>query len=71
MKGQTHFGMPRGAKMSLALNKTKIGCSSFKFKHYLQECTTSGKNLLLLHANNQWEIMEDQLSMKSFYRVQR
>jgi hypothetical protein len=33
MKGQTHFGMPRGAKMSLALNKTKIGCSSFKFKH--------------------------------------
>jgi hypothetical protein len=23
MKGQTHFGMPRGAKMSMAINETK------------------------------------------------
>ena len=34
--GQTHSGMPRGAKMSLALNDPhEISCSSFKFKHYL------------------------------------
>ena len=31
-EGQTHFGMPKGAKMSLALNEAKIGCYSIKFK---------------------------------------
>ena len=30
---QTHFGMPRVAKMSLALNLTEVGCSSSKFTH--------------------------------------
>ena len=43
IEGQTHFGMPRGAKTSLALNDPKIGCSSFKFKHSLRACTASGK----------------------------
>ena len=30
IESETHFGMPRGAKISL-----KVGCVSFKFKHYL------------------------------------
>ena len=38
--------------MSLALSEPyKIGCSPFKFKHYLRACTrTSGKKLLILYA---------------------
>ena len=41
IEGQTHFGMPRGANMTLAMNElTKIGCSLFKFQHCLQACTT-------------------------------
>jgi hypothetical protein len=34
IEGQTHIGMPRGAKMSLALNELhEIGCPLFNFKH--------------------------------------
>jgi hypothetical protein len=33
IEDQTHFGMPRGAKLNLALKKPK--CFSFKFKYYL------------------------------------
>jgi hypothetical protein len=44
IEDQTHFGMPRGASMTLAINKlTKIGCSLFKIKHYLQARTTCGQ----------------------------
>ena len=36
IEGQTHHGIPRGAKISVDLNEShEIGCSSFKFKHYL------------------------------------
>ena len=28
----------------------EIGCSSFKFKHYLQECTTSGTENLIMYT---------------------
>ena len=35
--GVSHFGMPRGAKMSLPFNGLhEIGCSSLKFKHYFR-----------------------------------
>ena len=38
--------------MSLALNEPHgILCSSFKFKHYLRPCTTSGMKVLILYAN--------------------
>ena len=43
-EGQTEFGMPRDAKMSLA------HCSLFQFKYYLRACTTSRKKLLILYA---------------------
>ena len=34
IESQTHFGMPKGAKMSLALNELhEIGCPLFNFKH--------------------------------------
>ena len=44
------FGMPKGAKMSLALNKPhEIGSPLFKFKCYLQACTViSAKKLMIL-----------------------
>jgi hypothetical protein len=48
-EGQTHFGMPRGAKTSL----------SFKFVHYLRACSTSGKKLLLLYAKQPIETIGD------------
>ena len=45
IEGKTQLGMPRGAKMSLALNERNrlLFESSFKFKHYHQACTTSKK----------------------------
>jgi hypothetical protein len=50
IKGQTHFGMPRVAKMSLALTEPKSIDLSSKVKHYLQGCTTSVQKLLILYA---------------------
>ena len=44
-EGRTQFGMSRGVKMSFDPQRIKIGCSSLKFKHYLNICTTSGKEL--------------------------
>ena len=46
------FGMPTGAKMSLALTEQiEIGCSSFKFKHHLRARTiTRANKLLILYA---------------------
>ena len=34
-EGQTHFGTPKGAKMSFGPLWSEKGCSSFKFKHYV------------------------------------
>jgi hypothetical protein len=48
---QTHVGMPRGAKMSLALNEA-IRVASYKFKHYLQACTTIGKKYIVCKTTN-------------------
>ena len=45
IEGQSHFGLPRGAKISLALNELRYIASSFKVKHNLQACTTSWKNI--------------------------
>jgi hypothetical protein len=54
IEDQTHFGMPRGASMTLAINKlTKIGCSLFKIKHYLQARTTCGQRELLIASAKQ------------------
>ena len=48
---QTHCGMSRGAKMSLAPKWTAIGCFLLKFKHRLRGCTiTTGKKVLIFHA---------------------
>jgi hypothetical protein len=48
---QTHFTMPRRAKLSLALNEPQdISYSSCKFKHYLPAYTRTRKELLKLHA---------------------
>ena len=33
--GRTHFTMPRGARITLALNEPKIGYYLNKFEHYL------------------------------------
>ena len=36
LEGQTHFGMPRGAKLNLTLNEPKqVALHSFECKHYL------------------------------------
>jgi hypothetical protein len=50
------FDMPRGARMSLALNEPhKIGCSSFWVKDCPRVCTTSGKKVLMLCAKQPTE----------------
>ena len=36
-------------------DQTEIWCSSIKYKHYLQACTTSGKELLICMQRNQWK----------------
>ena len=54
-ENETHFGMPRGAKMSLTLKRTEIGCSSFNFKHYLRACPTNGKKLSKLYVKQPME----------------
>ena len=45
-EGQTHCGMPKGAKISLALNEPEIGCY-YQIQNYLQVCTTRGKKFLV------------------------
>lgn len=35
---------------------TKIGFSSFKYKHYLPGCATSGKRVLILQARQPMEM---------------
>jgi hypothetical protein len=50
-----HFGTPRGAKMSLALIELTKVAHRFKFKHYLQACTTIRKKLMTLHAKQSKE----------------
>ena len=58
LRVKTYFGMPKGPKMSLALNELQeIGCSSFTFKQFLIACTASGKKLLLCVQDNQWKIL--------------
>ena len=54
IEGQTHFGMPRGAKIGLVLNKG-MGYFSFRFKHFLLVGTTSGKKVLILYAEQPLE----------------
>jgi hypothetical protein len=39
--------MPRGEKLSLALNEPQeIGCSSFRFKHFLQNMHHKQKEII-------------------------
>ena len=45
IEGQTHFSTSWHAKLSLTLNWTNIGCSSFKPPHYLQACTKNLPNM--------------------------
>ena len=50
IEGQTHVGVPRGAKMSFPVNEPhEIGCSSFKLN--IRACVTRGQKLLILYAN--------------------
>jgi hypothetical protein len=52
VEGQTHVGMPRGAKLSLPFNEPhEIGRSSFIFKLNMRACTARGKKLLISYAN--------------------
>ena len=44
-EGRTHFGMPRGDKMSLAPNEFDIQWSSFKPPHPLQVGTKNTPNM--------------------------
>jgi hypothetical protein len=37
-------------------DQTQIWCSLFKFKHYLQAWTTSGKELLVVYAKKPMEM---------------
>ena len=41
-EGQTHFGMPRGAKMEFGPQGTKIELLFIQILLYLHGCTTSG-----------------------------
>ena len=42
--------------MSLALNEPhEIGCSPFKLGHYLQACTTTGQEFLILYVKQSIE----------------
>ena len=50
VEGRNSYRHAKISKIALAPQKTKIGYSSFKFKHYLQACTTSDKNVETLHA---------------------
>jgi phosphosulfolactate synthase (CoM biosynthesis protein A) len=50
IESQTHLGI---AKLGPTMNQ--IGCSSFKFKHYLRACTTSGKKALIVDAKQAME----------------
>ena len=63
IEGQTHFGMPRGDKMSLALNKAKhVAChsNSFSTSKYAPRVE---RNYWYCIQNNQWKIIEDKLPM--------
>jgi hypothetical protein len=51
IKGQTHVGMPRGAKMSMDRNRLLFVQSG----HYLWAYTTSGKKLLISYAKQSTE----------------
>ena len=55
--------------MSWALNAPEIDCSSFRFKHYLQACTTSGENLLILYAKQPMEDHRGPTSNKKSHMV--
>ena len=63
--GRTHFTVPRGARITLALNEPKIGYYLIKFEHYLQAYITSGNNLLIMYAKLPMKIICDQLPAKS------
>lgn len=53
---QTHFGMSRCAKMSLALNEPhEVGCSPLKLRQYLRACTTIGQKFLILYVEQPME----------------
>ena len=56
IEGQTHIGMPRGAKMNLALNEPKqvtlYTTSITTFEH-----TPQVKKILILYAKHQWKII--------------
>ena len=58
--------------MNLGPQRTSIGCSSFKFKHYLQACTiTSGKKLIIVHAKQLIQKIEgDQLPTEKSHCIQ-
>ena len=52
LRVKLHFGMPRGGQKKFGPQWTEIGCSSCKFKPYLQACSTSGKNNQLLTTSH-------------------
>ena len=66
IESQTQFGMPRCVWASM---KTKIGCSSIKFKDYPQRCTTSDKHLLIKYAKQPMENHRGQTLDKKLHLV--
>ena len=62
MEGQTHFGMPRGAKMHLALIETKW--VPLHSNTTSKDAPQVEKKLMMSYGNNQWKIIRDQLPTK-------
>ena len=50
IEGQSHFGKPKSAKISLVLNEDKWIALHSISKHCFQACSTSGKKLLILYG---------------------
>ena len=70
IEGQTHFGIPRGAKL---LDETGIPrLFLFKFRHYLRAWTiTSGNKLFILHIKQPIEKHRGPAPDEKFQCVER
>ena len=68
---QTHFGMPRGAKIEFSPHWTETCSSSFKFKHYLQaSCTKSAKICYNINSVHMLKIKKQEWKERSYHWTQ-
>ena len=65
IKGQTHFGMPRGAKMTLAVNETKYVALRSNSDTTSVHAPQLERNYRFGMQNNQWKIIGDELPTKA------